>query len=601
MTPSTQTPLSPAPDLERRRVEIALEPVMPPAVQDWPSGAPQTRAKPRLALRWLVVVGLAAVGVLAWWALNARGSAQGTALHLFQVARRSFPIVLQEKGELKAANSIDIKSELEGRATIIHLVEEGTRVKPGELLVELASDQIDEKIRDTEIKEATAAAAYEAAAKERDILRDEDASKIRKAELDLRIAGLALEKYTQGERKELEQAASLAVDKARSVLNRAKEDLKDSEELFKQGFITRIELEDDRFAEYEAQMALQTATLAFDVLGKYTVPMSMEEKSSDVQEKTKELERARKSAEAAEAKADADVDAKKASLDLVREQLAKARDQKSKSRIVAPTAGLVVYARDDHWGRSETNIETGAQVFERQSLIELPDTRQMKAKIKVHEAQIEQLKVGMPALVEIEGFAGRHFRGQVSKIGVLADSQNRWLNPNLKQYETEITLEGEFTELKPNTTARVEIRMAQLDNVLAVPVQAVFGKGNRFFVFVDEGGQAKPVEVRPGLSSNEYVEIKTGLQEGQAVYLAVTDQMRPLLPDDDGGPGNSEAGRRKRTVEEPAAPPPSPEPVASPGEPGQAARPDTAKPDTADRGPGASSSRPAGGRTRGPR
>ena len=61
----------------------------------------------------------------------------------------------------------------------------------------------------------------------------------------------------------------------------------------------------------------------------------------------------------------------------------------------------------------------------------------------------------------------------VQKIAVLADSQNRWLNPNLKEYETEVLLAGSFQELKPGATARVEIQLAELNDVLAVPVQAV--------------------------------------------------------------------------------------------------------------------------------
>lgn len=519
------------------------------AEKTWPEPASHTPAPQRRKLPWkriMLAVLLVAVVGGAYQLYRVRSAGAKTQdVQLFTVVRRSFPVVLKERGELKANNSIDIRSELEGRATIIYLIPEGSRVKEGELLIELASDEIDNNIRDNESKEASSLAAYEAAVKSRDIERDENASKIRKAELQLRLAQLAQEKYIQGEQKELEQDATLAVDKAQMVRDREDQDYKDSQELFKEGFVTRVDLKDAEFNAYAAKLDLDKAKLALDVLKKYTIPMALEEKASDVHEAEKELERERKAAEAAEAKATAEVEAKKSELDIVRDKLAKLRDQKKKSRIVAPAAGLVIYARENSW-RSENTIETGQQVHERQLLLQLPDTSQMKVESRVHEAQIERLQVGMPALVNIEGFEGRTFSGKVAKIAVMADSQNYWLNPNLREYKTDILLDGTYTELKPNTTSRVEIQVAQLNNVLAVPIQAVFAKGGKFFVFVNDGKQTRPVAIQPGMSSTEYVEVKSGLSESQKVELIITEEMKLHLPDEGGEADDAEGGSGRR-------------------------------------------------------
>lgn len=536
-------------------IPVAPPPVSPPGRPATPPAPapPKAPPKPVLTLRWpliLLLVVLAGLSIGGYTVVRGwMQPAEARDIQLFTVTPRSFPVILEEKGELKAANSIEIRSEVEGKATIISIIDEGKYVKKGDLLVEMASDTIDTNIRDTEIKEANALAAYEAARKEYEILQDENASKIRKAELALQLAQLGYDKYKSGESMELRQTAELALAKARSVLERAQSDLKDSEDLFKQGFITRIELENDKFEAYEAELELQKAQTALEVLEKYTIPMALREKSSDVTEAEKELDRTRKAAAASEAKAQADVAGKKSELDLVREKLAKYRDQKAKARIVAPADGLVVYARPDRWWRDDNQIQKGTQVFERQSLIELPDTSSMKVVIRVHEAQTEHLKLGLPATVQIEGFSGRTFSGSISKIAVLADSQNRWLNPNLKEYETEILLDGNFKDLKPGITARAQVQIAQLSRVLAVPLQAVFGKGSRYFVFVDNNGTVEAREVRVGMSSSEYVEIKKGLSEGENVRLAVTEQMKLLLPSDDkegGGEDRSAEGRRNR-------------------------------------------------------
>jgi len=404
-------------------------------------------------------------------------------------------------------------------------------VKKGDLLVELASDEIDDKIRDGDIKEASAKAAFQAAEKELQILVDENASKIRKAELAYTLAKDAAKKFEEGEAVELRQDATLEMEKAKYVLQRAEEQLKDSQKLYEQGYVTRIDLENDRFAEYQAKLELAKAELALKVVEKYTIPMSLKEKESAVTEAKKELERTKNQAQASEAKATAEVLAKKSEFTITQDKLAKLRDQKAKARIVAPTEGLVVYSKNNDWHRSETQIEEGAQVYERQSLIELPDTTKMKVVIRVHEAKTERLRIGLPATVEIEGFSGQQFSGRVCKIAVLADSSSRWLNPNLKEYETEILLDGTFSQLKPGITARAQILVAELRNVLAVPVQAVFGKGSKYFVFVDNNGDVKPVEVKVGASSNEYAEIKDGLAEGLMVRLAITDEMKLMLPE----------------------------------------------------------------------
>jgi len=56
-------------------------------------------------------------------------------------------------------------------------------------------------------------------------------------------------------------------------------------------------------------------------------------------------------------------------------------------------------------------------------------------------------------IARVEGLPGVMLTGTVTRIAPLADSQNRWLNPDLKQYRTEITLDKADVRLTPNATA----------------------------------------------------------------------------------------------------------------------------------------------------
>lgn len=203
----------------------------------------------------------------------------------------------------------------------------------------------------------------------------------------------------------------------------------------------------------------------------------------------------------------------------------------SKTKILAPADGLVVYGDgNQRWYGNDNQIKEGAQVRERQTLMQLPDTSKMMVVVRIHEAKTDKIKLGQKVTVRAEGVGNKQFTGTVTKIAVLADSQNRWLNPELKEYETEIMLDESNELLKPGVTARAEILIAELENVIAVPIQSVFNKGSKAYVFVG-GDDAEPREVSLGLASTEFVEIKSGLEEHEEVLLLVGDNLKRKLPE----------------------------------------------------------------------
>lgn len=489
----------------------------------------QRRARSlRLPIILVCVVVVLVGGFLLVRSIGSRDTARDT--EAFKVSRRGFSVLLREKGELKAAESIDVKCEVEGRSTIIWLIEEGTEVQKDDLLVRLASDQIEEKVRSEEIKEANAAAAAEAAENEHEILIDQNASDLRKGELTLQMALLEKRKYIEGDWEQTKLDVKLELERAKKVLERAETDLADSEELYKQDFITRGELLNDRMEAFEAEIAVQKAKLRKLIEETYTHHKELAQRESDVDEARKELERIKKSNAAKEAKSFASLEAKRAELELTRQRLAKFREQQAKCEIRAPQGGLVVYdTGHSRWDRRQ--ITEGTEVYERQTIIRLPDPSVMLVKVRVHEAKTDRIDVGQEAQVEVEGVPGQVFTGKVTKIAVLADSQNQWLNPDLKEYETEITLDQTDAPLKPGVTARADIIVRQLEDVLAVPVQSVFSKAGHHFVFRKGRGGPEPVEIEPGHSSDEYVAVLSGLAEGDSILLAVSDDLRRTLPE----------------------------------------------------------------------
>lgn len=486
--------------------------------------------------KWLVllllIVGVAVGLWLGWGKLSSIfGRDSLVDVQTFTVAPRDFSVILREKGELKAAKSVEIKSEVEGRATIIWLIDEGMPVKKGDLLVELASDQIDDRIQQEEVKLANALAERDAAQKELEIQLDTNASDIRKAELEIELKSLALDKYTEGDWAMQLQDAEIAIEQAKTTLERAKEDWEAAKELHSRKFITDSEHDEAEFNLKKADWDLQKANLARAILKEYTRTADLRQKESELDEARKELDRVRKSAEAEEAKKVARLASKQRELDLIESQLAKLRAQKERCRVVAPAPGFVVYASENRgWGGDDNQIKEGATVYERQSLIELPDTSRMVVEIKIHETKTDRIAIGQPANITVEGIPGTVLHGVVNKIAVVAASQVRWLNPDLKEYETEILLDETDIGLKPGVTAHAEILVDRLEDVLAIPVQSVLTRGGRSYVFKRERDVIRPVEVKLGPSSTEWVQVVDGLEESDRIRIAVTDADLRLLP-----------------------------------------------------------------------
>ena len=494
-------------------------------------GWQEHRRRPAMPL--ILVVGIAVLGSGAWAVASwLKSGGDMDEVDRFTVIPRTFTVALKEKGELKAAKSTDIICEVEGRTTIISLIAEGTAVQEGDLLVELASDKIEERISSDELKETNAITAFESAKAELEIQRDKNASDIRKAQLKIELNGLALEKYEQGDWKQQLKDADIAIERAQILLKRRKEDWGAYTKLYERKFITRTEYEESEFNHQKAQWDLERARMAKDVMVRYTYVAELRKRQSDLDEASKEADRVGKNAIAEETKKLRALEGAEKELSLIRDQLAKLRGQKQKCRITAPTQGFVVYhGGGGHWRMSQEPIKEGGEVHERQVLMQLPDTSEMMAIVRIHEAKTDKLRLDQPVLLTVEGVPGKQFTGRVTKIAVVADTQNRWLNPDLKEYETEITLDPTDVPLKPGVTAHVQIIVETVADRLAVPVQSVFSKGAHRYVLRERDGAVSAVPVRLGAASTEWVEILEGMADGDEILLALSDANKRLIPD----------------------------------------------------------------------
>src|SRR5439155_17390783 len=155
-----------------------------------------------------------------------------------------------------------------------------------------------------------------------------------------------------------------------------------------------------------------------------------------------------------------------------------------------------------------------------------------------HESYIKKIKKGQKVRITVDAFPDTILDGEVTKVGVLPDSQNRWMNPDLKVYLTTITIDGTHDWVKPGMSAKAEIKVDYLEDVVYVPIQAVAPSEGKQICHVVNGFKTERREVEIGQFNDEFIEIKKGLKEGEKVLLRRPEAGepeggdQPMTPDD---------------------------------------------------------------------
>lgn len=475
---------------------------------------PKIRQRPVLA-------GAAALAVLILLALliNVSGPDEGES-NFFEVRRGDFLISVVEGGTVEAVNEVVIRSDVEGTARIIFIVPEGSYVKKSNLLVELDSSTSQDAVNQQQINVEKAQFALIQAEQQLEIQKSTVDSEIAAAKLKVEFAQSDLDKYVKGEMLQTRRNAEIEITNVLETLKINEERLEWTEKLYEKGYETKSNLDKDRLAVSQTKLKLEQSQKALWMLQTFDEPKKKRELEATLHEAQEDLERVRLQGERKLAQYEADVTTQKSTLDLSKKKLERDLKQLEATKIYAPQDGLVVYAGGSSSRfSSESMIEEGAVVRNRQELIKLPDVSAMKLQVKIHESYINQVRVGQAAFVVLDAMPDQRFLGEVRKVAPIPDSGSRWANPNLKVYATEIRILDELPDVKPGVSARAEIVVTNLQDVLTVPIQAVTTWKGKQVVYLARAPQT-PVPVNVGMYNTKFIEVTSGIEAGDRILMS---------------------------------------------------------------------------------
>jgi len=463
---------------------------------------------------------IAVVVVILLFTMLKGGGSNEDALSYFKVTRGDFLVSIVEGGTLQAVNEVTVRNEVDGSSRIIYIVPEGTYVKKGDLIVELDIADVENALNAQLIRFEDDNADFIKSETDLVITKSTSESDIRQAELAVQFAKMDLEKFEQIEKEQEKRNAEITIITAQESLKLAEERLEWSEKLTEEGFETKSNLDRDQLSVTNQILGLEKAESVKKMLNEYDLAKLEAEYRADLEEAEQELSRVKTQGDSKIKQAMSQLEIDKRQLELGRVKLAKLQEQMAATKMYAPQDGLLVYAMSSSRFSNESMIEEGATIRQRQAIVKIPDTSEMKVEIKVHESHVNQVRVGQTAFVVLDSLPDDRFRGEVTKIGVLPDAQSRYGNNNLKVYATEIVITDELPDVKPGVSARAEIVITNLEDVLKVPIQCVTTVKGQQVCYVKGLRGPKPVPVEIGLFNNKFIEIKSGLDESDRILLA---------------------------------------------------------------------------------
>lgn len=220
-----------------------------------------------------------------------------------------------------------------------------------------------------------------------------------------------------------------------------------------------------------------------------------------------------------------------------------------KTTIYSPMDGII----------TSLNVELGERVLgsgftQGTEIMTVSDLKNIEAVVEVDENDVVLISKGDTAIVKVDAFKDKEFRGVVTQIGNSAKTKGLGTQEQVVNFEVKIKLLNPDDKLRPGMSCTADIQTETVSNVLAVPIQSVTirskspekpaeegedvverktnGKDDKpkEIVFIVEDAKAKSVEVTTGISDADYIEIKSGLKGGEDVvsgsYRAISRELQ---------------------------------------------------------------------------
>ncbi len=357
-------------------------------------------------------------------------------------------------GEIESARSVDVRSLVPGTNTVLWVVAEGTRVKKGDLLVELDKSKFEDKLQQAKIHVMVA---------ESEMIKTK--SQLAQVQKDMANLSVLVKKQNEAETAQRDAlfgnggTVSLEIQEVTNRIAVLETKLK---QLAQAKANWRAENGD------KPASALETEILEcrLDIkLAKAKISYLKNQHTNSLKKKLdfeqamirRQLNNDARKLATLKSGYQTTLQKFQQDLDLAQRELQRIKTDITNCRMVAPVDGTVVYARPLARRGTDFVLEPGVNVRERQTLVQIPDMANLQVRTLVNESVITKIRLGHQSTVTVAALPNKRIKGVVAKISRFPAPAG-WQDKT-RRYPVTIRLLDPPKSLRMQMTATVEIHV----------------------------------------------------------------------------------------------------------------------------------------------
>ena len=244
-------------------------------------------------------------------------------------------------------------------------------------------------------------------------------------------------------------------------------------------------------------------------------------------------------------------------IDVARSNLDQNRDLLNKCVIYSPIDGTISILSSEI---GERVVATGD--FAGTEVMRVANLASMEARVDVNENDVVNVAIGDPVRIKVDAYPKKMLNGTVKRIASTATVKNEGTQQEVTNFEVRVQVEDLEVPLRPGMSASVDIETQTVHHVVAVPIQSVTVRSReggktaeqlkqdhekqtglnsselekqarkelQRVVFLKEGDKVNLAQVQTGIADNNFIEIRSGVREGDEVvsgsYTAISKDLK---------------------------------------------------------------------------
>ena len=445
---------------------------------------------------------------------------------IYPVKRGQMVIGIVLRGSVNAKVKHKLALQAPFSTKLVKVVDENVKVKKGEVVAEFETADLLLKVEDYKLTIEQTKKDLAIAHAEREVLISTNKEELRTAKDKVTECLDAYTRYVRLEGPRDRDTQNLAVSDAEKNLDDVETTYQEAKDTYDNSIFAdsaaeetaKKNVEKERQKVLAAETKLNSALLEKKLFKRYTYPNKLKDLRNKLAQARLGYEKAKVSTQAKLTQKDNAIYRLEITLRNNERQHRRHSSWIPMMTLTAPVDGIVTYGDPDRiWGNPE--VKVGMDGRRKQVIITIPDMSQMIVDVNLPEQYRSKVGIGDKVVITPESLETVKMKGQIASIASLPVHTIPWDKSTPKIYRTVVSFHDKNPKIVSGMSVQVEVVSRILQNVISIPVEAVFEEGGQLLVYRKSFSGPEKVPIRIGASSDSAVEILEGLKEGDEVFL----------------------------------------------------------------------------------